>query len=173
MRGHSDGNTFGTCRYQFREIRMLGKDQGQGARPECRGKPLNQITLLRRRKSDNSFQPSHLGKMNDQGIGQRTSLGLEDARHGKRLEGIRRQPVDGLGRHPRHSTPTQQFVAFLHSLGTGQNARAHVGSGPGSHPLSGAKLLGRVETACGGRLGLGCPELAKTRGQSFVEQGQL
>jgi len=109
--------------------------------------------------------------MDNQGIGQRTALRLKDTRHGKRLEGIRRQPIDRLGRNPRHITTTEQVGTFHHSLGPRQNARTHVGSRPGSRPLPGAEFLGRVETACGGSLGLGDSELAETGGQSLVKEG--
>ena len=90
MGSDSDGNILGTSRDQIGNFGMLGKNQGQGARPKGGGQTFHQIPLFQRSKPDNSIQPSDFRKMDDQGVAQGAPLGLKDPGNSQGLEDISR-----------------------------------------------------------------------------------
>ena len=125
MGGHAHGNALRTGYDQIGYLGMLGEDHRQRPRPEGRAKFFHHPPLFFRFKSDNSLQPTRLGKVDDQGIGQWTALGLKDPGHSQWLKGIGSQPVDRLGGNSGHPASAEEFCAFGNPLLPCQNARTH------------------------------------------------
>ena len=68
-------------------------NQRQGAGPECSGQGAGAIV-----EDGDAFGLIPVGDVRDQRVEPGPTLGLEDCRDRDRISGIRRQPIDGLGR---------------------------------------------------------------------------